>query len=120
MRYVFVAPHYCCIQWRIPFGYRIDLGAGSQQQLSHGHETIAGREVQGRPSAILPRIDVSILLDEPGYLCKVTVNRGIMQRSATDDVLTLKSGAVSTNKVKADNEKDKKSRRNHSRPDRHY
>ncbi len=30
MRYVFVAPHYCCIQWRIPFGYRIDLGAGSQ------------------------------------------------------------------------------------------
>ncbi len=111
MSYVFVALNYCNVQWRISFKYRIDLGAGNQQEPSYGQKTIAGREVQRRPSAILSRINISILLDEPGCLCKVTVNHGIMQRLASDDVLTFKSGAVLTKGVKGDKDNDNKGNR---------
>ena len=63
-----MALNYCSVQWRIPFGYRIDLGAGSQQETSYSQKTIAGREVQRRPSAILSRINISILLVEGACL----------------------------------------------------
>ena len=74
----------CNVQRRNAFiGNRINFGAPSYQEFNYGHKTIAGREVQGRPSAILPRINICVLIDEPFYLCKVTVNRGMMQRLAT-------------------------------------